>query len=138
MPALAESWTISDDGLTYTFKIRADAKWSDGKPVTAGDFVYAWKRVLTPASGAMNAQMLYSIAGAEEFYADQTKDSVAITATDDKTLTFTLKARVPYMMQLLGYSTFFPVREDIVAADPEGWTTKPETYIGTARSRSRR
>ncbi len=131
VPALAESWTISDDGLTYIFKLRDNAKWSDGKPVTAGDFVYAWKRVLTPASGAMNAPMLYSIAGAEEYFADQSKDNVAISATDDKTLTFTLKQRVPYMMQLLGYSTFYPVREDIVTADPEGWTTKPETYIGT-------
>ncbi|MBN9344905.1 MAG: type IV secretion system DNA-binding domain-containing protein, partial [Devosia sp.] len=131
VPALAESWTISEDGLTYTFEIRADAKWSDGKPVTAGDFVYAWKRVLTPASGAMNAPMLYSIAGAEEYFADQSKDNVALSATDDKTLTFTLKQRVPYMMQLLGFSTFYPVREDIVSADPEGWTTKPETYIGT-------
>jgi oligopeptide transport system substrate-binding protein len=131
VPALAESWTISDDGLTYTFKIREDAKWSDGKPVTANDFVYAWKRVLTPSSGAMNAPMLYSIVGAEEYFADQSTDNVAISATDDKTLTFTLKQRVPYMMQLLGFSTFYPVREDVVSADPEGWTTKPETYIGT-------
>jgi len=131
IPALAESWTISDDGLTYTFKLRDDAKWSDGKPVTAGDFVYAWKRVLTPASGAMNAPMLYSIVGAEEYFADQSTDNVAISATDDKTLTFTLKQRVPYMLQLLGYSTFFPVREDVVSADPDGWTTKPATYIGT-------
>ena len=49
VPALAESWDVSPDGLTYTFHLRSDAKWSDGKPVTAGDFVYAWKRVLTPA-----------------------------------------------------------------------------------------
>ena len=69
--------------------------------------------------------------GAEDYFADQATDNVAISATDDKTLTFTLKQRVPYMLQLLGYSTFFPVREDIVSADPEGWTTKPETYIGT-------
>lgn len=131
VPALAESWAVSEDGLNYTFTLRADAKWSDGKPVTAGDFVYAWKRVLTPASGAMNAPMLYSIVGAEEYFADQSTDGVGITAVDEKTLSFTLKQRVPYMLQLLGYSTFFPVREDIVTADPDGWTTKPETYIGT-------
>ena len=130
VPALAEKWDVSEDGLTYTFHLR-DAKWSDGKPVVAGDFVYAWNRVLDPATGAMNSAMLYSIAGAEEHYNAKGVGDVSISATDDKTLTFTLKQRVPYMLQLLTYSTFFPVRKDIVEADPEGWTRKPETFIGT-------
>ncbi|MFP9136928.1 peptide ABC transporter substrate-binding protein [Devosia sp. XGJD_8] len=130
VPALAESWTVSDDGLTYTFTLR-DAKWSDGQPVTAGDFEYAWKRVLNPATGAMNAAMLYSIVGAEEAYNAAGAGEIAISAPDDKTLTFTLKQRVPYMMQLLTYTTFFPVRQDVVEADPEGWTRNPATFIGT-------
>ncbi|WDR06157.1 peptide ABC transporter substrate-binding protein [Devosia rhodophyticola] len=130
IPALAESWEVSEDGLNYTFHLR-DAKWSDGKPVTAGDFVYAWDRVLDPATGAMNSAMLYPIVGAEEHYADAGKGDIAISAPDDKTLTFTLKARVPYMMQLLTYTTFFPVRQDVVEADPEGWTRDPATFIGT-------
>lgn len=127
--ALAESWTISDDGLTYTFKLR-DAKWSDGKAITAGDFVYSWNRVLNPNSGSKNASMLYHIEGAEEHFADQAVP-VSISAADDQTLSFTLKQRVPYMMQLLAYSTFFPVREDIVEANPEGWSRDPATMIGT-------
>lgn len=130
VPALAESWTISEDGLTYTFKLR-DANWSDGKPVKASDFVYAWKRVLDPASGAMNSQMLYHIVGAEEAYGGADASKIAISAPDDQTLTFTLKQRVPYMLQLLNYPTFYPVREDVVAADPEGWTRSPATFIGT-------
>ena len=130
VPALAESWDVSEDGLTYTFQLR-DAKWSDGKPVTAGDFVYAWMRVLDPATAAMNAPMLYSIVGAEEHYNASGEGDVAISAPDDKTLTFTLKARVPYMMQLLTYTTFFPVRQDMVESDPEGWTRNPATFIGT-------
>ena len=131
VPALAESWEISEDGLTYTFHLR-DANWSDGKPVTAGDFEYAWKRVLNPATGAKNSAMLFLIVGAEEaFNAPAEVAGIAISATDDKTLTFTLKQRVPYMMQLLPYTTFFPVRQDIVEADPEGWTRNPATFIGT-------
>lgn len=131
VPALAEKWEISDDGLTYTFHLRPDAKWSDGEPVTAQDFVYAWRRVLTKASGAKNAPILFAIQGAEEFYNDPAKDAVAITAIDDHTLQFTLKDRVVYMMQLLPFAVFYPVREDVVAADPDGWTREPATYIGT-------
>ena len=130
VPALAESWEISPDGLTYTFHLRDDAKWSDGKPVTAGDFVYAWTRVLTPEAGAKNAPILYVIKGAEDFYNGK-GDEVAISAPDDKTLTFTLNAPVAYMMQLLPFQVFDPVREDVVEADPDGWTRDPATFIGT-------
>lgn len=131
IPALAEKWEISPDGLTYTFHLRQDAKWSDGKPVTSGDFVYAWKRVLTPSSGAKNAPILYAIAGAEAFYNDQTKDNVAIKAVDDHTFQFTLATPVAYMMQQLPFSVFDPERKDIVDANPDAWTRDPKTFIGT-------
>lgn len=127
--AMATSWDVSEDGLTWTFTLR-DANWSDGRPVTAGDFVYAWMRVLDPAAGAMNPSMFYMIDGAEAYYADGGMGDVAISAPDDRTLTFTLTNRVPYMLQLLTYSNWFPVRQDVVEADPEGWTRNPETYIG--------
>ncbi len=130
VPALAEKWETTPDGLTYTFHLRSDAKWSDGKPVTAGDFVYAWKRVLTPAAGAKNAPILYAIQGAEDFYNGKSTD-VAITAIDDKTLQFTLNAPVAYMMQLLPFQVFDPVREDVVSANPDGWTRDPASFIGT-------
>ncbi len=128
--ALATDWSISDDGLTYTFNLRKEAKWSDGKPLTANDFVYAWMRVLNPKSGAKNAAMLYHITGAEEHFADQSV-AVAISAADDHTFSFTLKQRVPYMMELLSYSTFFPVRQDVVEANPDGWSRDPASMIGT-------
>ncbi|TDQ64074.1 oligopeptide transport system substrate-binding protein [Maritalea mobilis] len=130
VPALAESWEISEDGLTYTFKLREDAKWSDGKPVTAEDFIYAWTRVLTPASGAKNSALLYHIEGAQEFY-EGAEAKPNMKAVDEHTVEFTLKQRVPYMLQLVAYSTYFPVRQDVVEADPEGWTRNPDTYIGT-------
>lgn len=127
--AMADSWDVSKDGLTYTFKLR-DANWSDGKPVTAQDFVYSWMRVLDPAAGAKNPAMFYLIDGAEEYYASGGAGDVAISASNDKTLTFTLKNRIPYMMQLLTYTNWFPVRKDIVDVDPDGWTRSPETFIG--------
>lgn len=127
--AMADRWEVSDDGLTYTFHLR-DAKWSDGKPVTAQDFVYAWMRVLDPASGAMNPSQFYLIKGAKAHYDAGGTGDVAISAPDDRTLTFTLEQRVPYMLQLITYTNWFPVREDIVKANPDGWTRSPATFIG--------
>lgn len=128
-PALAESWEVSEDGLTYTFHLR-DATWSDGKPITAQDFVYSWMRVLDPAAGAKNTSMFYLIDGAEAHFTNGGEGAVAISAPDDKTFTFTLANRIPYMMEMLTYTNFFPVREDVVTADPEGWTRDPATFIG--------
>jgi oligopeptide transport system substrate-binding protein len=66
IPGAAESWTVSDDGKTYTFKMRQGATWSDGAPVTADDFVYSWRRLVDPATAAEYASMLYPVANAEE------------------------------------------------------------------------
>ncbi len=127
--AMAESWEMSDDGLTWTFTLR-DANWSDGQPVTAGDFVYAWMRILDPASGAKNPSQFYLIEGAQAHYDAGGTGDVAISAPDDRTLTFTLSQRVPYLLPLITYTNWFPVREDVVEADPDGWTRNPETFIG--------
>ncbi|ARO15882.1 peptide ABC transporter substrate-binding protein (plasmid) [Ketogulonicigenium robustum] len=127
--AMADSWEVSEDGRTYTFHLR-DAKWSDGKPVTAQDFVYAWTRAINPASGAKNPAMFFLIDGAEAYYNAGGTGEVAISAPDDKTFTFTLTNRVPYMLQMLTYTNFFPVRQDVVEADPEGWTRNAATFIG--------
>ena len=67
-PGLAESWEVSDDGLKYTFKLRENAKWSNGDPVTAHDFVGSFKRILTPSLGAEYAYMLWHVVGAEDYY----------------------------------------------------------------------
>jgi oligopeptide transport system substrate-binding protein len=131
--AMAESYEVSDDGLTYTFKIR-DAKWSDGQPVKAQDFVYAWKRALDPnlvPEPSEYAFQLFYIKGAQDAYEGKGNlDDVAIKATDDKTLEVTLNAPTPYFLDLTTFYTYMPVREDMVKKDPEGWARNPETAIG--------
>src|SRR5690625_4840987 len=83
----AESWDISDDGLTYTFHIREDANWSNGDPVTAADFEFAWKYMLDPETASPAAFLAYFIEGAEEFNTGEgSEDDVQVTAADEKTL----------------------------------------------------
>jgi oligopeptide transport system substrate-binding protein len=126
----AENPTISADLLTYTFKLR-DAKWSDGKPVTAHDFEYAWKRALDPATAAEYAYQMFYIKGGEDFNAGKGKvEDVAVKALDDKTLEVTLVSPTPYFLSLMAFPTYFPVRKDIVEANKEQWAIKPEAYVG--------
>lgn len=131
VPAVAEKHEISADGLTYKFTLRGDAKWSDGKPVVAGDFEYAWKRALNPETAAEYAYQMFYIKGAEEYNAGKGKvEDVAVKALDEKTLEVTLVSPTPYFLSLMAFPTYFPVRKDIVEANKEQWTLKPETYIG--------
>lgn len=130
VPAMAESYKISKDQLTYTFKLR-DAKWSDGKPVTARDFEYAWKRAVDPKiGGGYYGFQLFYIKGATEFAKGTGKrEDVAVKAVDDRTLVVTLTAPTPYFLSLTAFITACPVRQDIVEKDPEGWANKPETCV---------
>ncbi len=87
-PSLAESWDVSDDGKTVTFHLRQDGKWTNGDPVTAGDFVYSWKRTLSPELAADYAYQLYGIQGAAEYNScekncDALADKVGVEAPDD-------------------------------------------------------
>jgi oligopeptide transport system substrate-binding protein len=110
VPGVAEHWESSADGLTYTFFLRADAKWSNGDPVTAADFIASWRRVLTPALGADNANLLYVIQGAEAFHKGQTGfEPVGLTAPDARTLRVTLEHPTPYFLPLLNNPAWFPV-----------------------------
>lgn len=127
---VAKEYKVSDDGLTYTFTIKDDAKWSDGKNVEAKDFVYAWLRALDPATAAEYAYQLYYIKGAEAYNSGKgKKEDVAVKAVDEKTVEFTLAAPTPYFLELLAFPTYMPVREDIISADANGWALKPETYV---------
>lgn len=129
-PAAAESYTVSPDGKTYTFKIRKDAKWSDGKALTAQDFEYAWKRVLDPKNAAEYSFQMYYIKGAQPYYEGKGKlEEVAIKATDDKTLVVELNAPTPYFLDLTGFYTFMPVRKDMVEKNPDGWTKDPKLAV---------
>ena len=112
VPALAERWDISADGLTYTFHLRADARWSNGDPLTAQDCVDSWRRILTPSLAADYAYFLYILRGAEAFNKGQTTDfsTVGAIARDARTLVATLTHPPPYFRQILLNSTRRPIR----------------------------
>ncbi|MEG0641676.1 MAG: peptide ABC transporter substrate-binding protein [Clostridium sp.] len=126
-PGVAEKWDMSPDGKVYTFNLRKDAKWSDGKPVTAKDFAFAWKRVLTKETAAPYSGYLYCIKGAEAFFEGKAKDVEGIQVVDEYTLKVTLENPTAYFLQLTAFPTYMPVREDVVK--DVAWATKPETYI---------
>lgn len=127
-PAIAEKWDISPDGLTYTFHLR-DAKWSNGDPVTADDFVYSWLRALDPNTAADYAYQLFYIKGAEEYNGGNgKKEDVAVKALDPKTLQVTLKAPAPQFLGLTAFQTYMPVNAKMDQQNTE-WYKSPETYI---------
>jgi oligopeptide transport system substrate-binding protein len=129
-PAGAESVDISDDKLTYTFHLRKDAKWSDGKPVTANDYKYAWLRALDPAVASEYSFQLYYIKGGQEYFEGKGKrEDVGLKVVDDYTFEVTLKAPVAYFMDLVTFYTFMPVRQDMVEQKPEGWAKDPKLAI---------
>lgn len=110
----AEEPQVSDDKKTYTFKIR-DAKWSDGQPVKAQDFEYAWKRALNPETASEYAYILYPLLNAEKYNLGQASaDEVGVKALDDKTLEVKLETPIPYFKDLLTFPTYLPQRQDIV------------------------
>ncbi len=128
--AQAKSYNISDDGLVYTFKLRDDIKWSDGKPVTAKDFEYSWKRVCDPATASEYSFIMTPyLKGAEDFLNGKGSiDDIGVKAIDDKTLEVTLNFPCSYFLNLLTFYTYMPVREDAVA-NGEGWEKNPATCI---------
>ncbi|MIL09137.1 peptide ABC transporter substrate-binding protein, partial [Salmonella enterica subsp. enterica] len=112
IPGAAESWTVSDDGKTYTFKMRQGATWSDGSPVTAEDFVYSWRRVLNPETGAEYASMLYPVVNAEEVNTKGGKpEDLGVKAVDANTFEVTLKAPTPYFLEMLSHQATYPVQK---------------------------
>lgn len=111
VPAVAESWTISDDAKVYTFKLRPNARWSNGDPVTAHDFIYSWRRNLTPALGSEYAYMLHCIENARAFNEGviTSFDKVGAKAIDDTTLELRLEAPTPYLLPMQAHSSWYPV-----------------------------
>jgi oligopeptide transport system substrate-binding protein len=133
-PELAVAEKIDFDAANptkYTFHIRKDAKWSDGQPVKAQDFEYAWKRVLEPATAAGYASQLYYLKNGAKYNGKEAKaEDVGVKAKDDYTLEVELENPTPYFLQLCTLPTLMPVRKDIVEKDKEKWATKAETYVG--------
>ena len=128
VPGVAEKYDESEDKTKYIFHLR-DSKWSDGKPVTAQDFEYAWKRVLNPETAASYANQLYYIQGGEEYNTGKgSADDVKIKATDEKTLEVELKAPTSYFLELLADKTFAPVQKELVEANKD-WAKGSETHV---------
>ncbi|MDI9217589.1 peptide ABC transporter substrate-binding protein [Clostridium tertium] len=114
VPAGAEKWEASEDGLTWTFHLRK-MNWSDGEPVVAKHYVDSFKRILNPDNGFAYSFLAYDIEGAEEYNTGKgSLDSVGIKATDDYTLEFKLKHSVPYFVSKVSYAVFHPIRLDII------------------------
>ncbi|HVJ54771.1 MAG TPA: peptide ABC transporter substrate-binding protein [Aliidongia sp.] len=113
VPATAESWSLSPDGLVYTFKLRADAKWSDGSPVTAEDFVWSWQRMVDPATGSKYSFLYYPIKNAEDIATGHNKDvgSLGVKAIDAHTFEVTLKSPTGYFLSLIAHPRFLPVQK---------------------------
>lgn len=122
---------VSDDNLVYTFTIRDDAKWSDGKAVTAEDFVYSWRRAVDPATGSEYNYMIGMVLNANDIM-EGTKDpsELGVKAVDEKTFEVTLEVPTTYFLEIAAFPTTYPLREDIISANPDTWATEPDNYIG--------
>ena len=132
VPALAESYDLSDDGLTYTFHLR-DAKWSNGTPVTANDFVFAWRRIAQLAGEyAYMLDEIGNIKGAAEIISGQESDltTLGVNAADDKTLVVELNVPVSFFPSLMYFPTFYPINEAFYNSLADGtYGTSPETFL---------
>ena len=125
----AETWEVSDDGLTWTFHLRDGLKWSDGSDFTANDFVYSWKRVCDPDVAAPYAEtVLGMVKGYDEAMAGD-PDALAVSAPDDKTLVVELSSPCSYFEGLAAFATLSPVKESTVEENGDAWATAPESYI---------
>ncbi len=136
-PGIAESWEHNEDYTVWTFNLREDAQWTNGDPVVAGDFVYSWERILSPALGAEYAEMLYVINNAEAFHQGEIDDfsQVGVRAIDDRTLEVQLKGPTPHFLLMLKHYSFYPVNPRVVEEHggmtdrQSGWSTV-ENYVG--------
>lgn len=150
IPGMAESVTPNADNTVFTFKIRPDAKWSNGDPVTAEDFVWTWKSTLDPMLASEYAYQLYYIKGATamnqipvedangnprsdaDIKADFEKaaENFGAKVIDEKTLEVTLEAPTPYFLSLTAFHALYPVHKKSVEANPEAWFRDPATFVG--------
>jgi len=137
VPGVAESWTVSDDQTVYTFKLRPNAKWSNGDPVTTEDFLFSYQRILSPALGSPYAYMLHVLKNAKAYNLGTLTDfnTVGVKAPDAQTLELTLEAPVPSFLSQLNHWSWFPVHKATLLAhgkmDQMGtkWT-QPGNFVG--------
>ena len=127
----AEEPEVSEDGLTYTFKIREDATWSNGDPVTANDFVFAWRRLTTPETAAEYSYMIDGVVlnATAVLQGEMEPSELGITAVDDKTLEIQLEKAVPYFESLTTLSMFFPQNEAYVTEQGEAYASDSDHVL---------
>lgn len=129
VPGIAERYEVSDDKLTYTFFLR-EAKWSDGKPVKASDFQYAWLRALNPETQSQYANILFPIANAQEYNEKKVKaKDVGIKVLDEKTLEVKLKSPSPYFLGLTSFVTYYPQRKDVVEKHGKKYASEVDKMV---------
>lgn len=131
VPGVAESYEVNADNTVYTFKLR-DAKWSNGDPVTAGDFVYAWQRAVNPETASNYAYFvgLVGVVNADAIVAGEKPiEELGVKAIDDKTLEVTLSFSSPWFIRTLSHATLFPAHKATIEASGIEWT-KPENIVG--------
>ena len=134
VPAIAESWDVSEDGTVYTFHLREDANWSNGEPVTADDFIFAWQRAVDPALASEYSYMLSDIGQVKNAAAiiagEMDKSELGVKALDSKTLEVTLEVPVSYFLSLMYFPTFYPVNQAFFESLADGtFGTSPETTL---------
>lgn len=135
-PGVATGYELADDGRTYTFHLRRDARWSDGRPVTAGDFVYSWLRELDPETGSVTVETLYYLDNAEAFNKGALKDRdlVGVHAPDDHTLVVRLARPTPFWISLVAHAQYFPVPRWAIEEHGRRWT-RPENLVSNGAYR---
>ncbi|WP_090692102.1 peptide ABC transporter substrate-binding protein [Bacillus sp. 166amftsu] len=130
IPAAAESSTKSEDGKKYTFKLRKDAKWSNGDPVTAKDFVYAWQRLVDPKTAAEYAFIAYYIKNAEAINQGKAEVStLGVKAVDDYTLEVELERATPYFLNLTAFVSYYPLNEKFVKEKGDKYGLESDTTV---------
>jgi ABC-type oligopeptide transport system substrate-binding subunit/DNA-binding SARP family transcriptional activator/Cdc6-like AAA superfamily ATPase len=124
IPLAAKHWDVLDGGRRYVFHLRQDLFWSDGEPLTAGDFEFAWKRVLDPTTRASSANLLYDILGAKDFHQGRVSGSeaVGVTTSDPHTLIVELEEPCSYFPYILGDPVSFPLPKHVVEREGSAWT----------------
>ena len=133
VPAIAESYELSEDGMTYTFHLRDDAKWSNGTEVTAADFVFGWQRAVDPKNACEYSYMMSDIGqvknAAEIIAGEKDKSELGVTALDDTTLQVELNVPVSYFLSLMYFPTFYPVNEEFYNTCADTFASSPETTL---------
>ncbi|CAM3153439.1 peptide ABC transporter substrate-binding protein [Streptobacillus felis] len=129
-PALAESWEISEDGLTWTFKLRDGIKWSNGEAITADDFVFGWQRALDPKNATEYAYILFPIKNAEKYASGEVAfEEVGIKAIDEKTLEVKLENVTPYFDSLVSFITYMPANRKFAEEKGADYGLEADTLL---------